>query len=378
MIRYFLFFLLLISSSSLLAQKDSLLSKFEFAGDFRFRVEQDWDSRKSNGEFRTNRSRLRYRLRTGFKYQYNEHTEVGVRLRTGNPRKQQDPQLTLGDGFKEFGTLPIALEKAYIQSEWNSFIFWLGKNTFPFQKQNELFWSDNVFPEGVHISKTTALNQTWTDQIAFNAGHFIMNARGGTFKQDSYFQGFQIVSQHFKNRFSLWPSIYLFRNIQNIPDGAETYFLDYSIFSVGGYLKLSKSPLVQVEMDWYRNLEDYSNNDSIPQNLQGQKNGLTMALNFGKLASKGDWLIEITYANLQRYSAVDFMAQNDWARWDYSSFDSPDGRLTNVKGIEFTIGTKIAENITLKTKYYNVQQLVALGEFKENGQRIRFDVDVKF
>lgn len=33
----------------------------------------------------------------------------GLKLRTGNPRKLQDPELTLGDGFKEFGALPIGL-----------------------------------------------------------------------------------------------------------------------------------------------------------------------------------------------------------------------------------------------------------------------------
>lgn len=103
-----------------------------------------------------------------------------------------------------------------------------------------------------------------------------------------------------------------------------------------------------------------------------------MAVSYGELSAKGNWHIELTYANLQRYSALDFMAQNDWARWDYSAYDSPDGRLTNFQGIEFTVGTSIEDNITLKIKYYNVQQLVPLEVFKENGQRIRFDIDVRF
>lgn len=376
--KYILITLLLTFSSPLVAQIDSIRSKLNFSGDFRFRVEQDWDSRKSNGEFRTDRSRLRYRLRAGFEYHHSSRTVVGVRLRTGNPRKQQDPQLTLGDGFFEFGTLPIALEKVYFQTELGNYKIWLGKNTFPFKKQNELFWSDNVFPEGIHVNKMIPLNASWIDNLNMNVGHFILNSRGGAFKNDSYLQGFQIVSQHFNSRISIWPTLYLLRNIQNIPDGSETYYLNYSIFSIGGYVSLSKSPLVKVEMDWYNNLENYGSNDSIPQNLQGQKKGITMAVSYGELLSKGDWLVELTYANLQRYSALDFMAQNDWARWDYSSYNSPDGRLTNFEGIEFTIGTNIEDNIILKMKYYNVQQLVPLGAFRENGQRVRFDIDVKF
>lgn len=96
-----------------------------------------------------------------------------------------------------------------------------------------------------------------------------MNTRGGRFKDDSYLQGIQIVSQNFNDRVSFWPSFYLLRNIQNSPDGAETYRTSYSILSIGGYIKLSKSPLVKLEMDWYRNLEDYSKNDSIPKNFAG-------------------------------------------------------------------------------------------------------------
>ncbi|MGX1930058.1 putative porin [Flagellimonas sp. 2504JD4-2] len=375
--KYLLVFLLLLSFP-LTAQWDSIKSRFSFSGDFRFRLEQDWDSRNSDGTFREDRSRLRYRLRAGLEYRHNRNILVGALIRTGNPRKQQDPQLTLGDAFNEFGTLPVALEKAFFQAEFNKFKFWLGKNTFPFKKQNELFWSDNVFPEGVHLQKTFNLTSDWVDNLNINAGHFILNSRGGSFTNDSYFQGIQIVSQHFDDRVSIWPTLYLFRNIQDIPDGAETFFLDYSIVSVGGYVTLSKSPLIKVEMDWYYNLENYDDNDMIPQNLRDQKNGLTAATSYGQLVNKGDWLVMLTYANLQRFSALDFMAQNDWARWDYSAFGSPDGRLTNLEGIEFTLGTKIDKSIVLKMKYYFVDQLVPLGAFTENGQRIRFDIDIAF
>lgn len=86
----------------------------------------------------------------------------------------------------------------------------------------------------------------------------------------------------------------------------------------------------------------------------------------------------MTYNYLEQYAAVDFLAQNDWVRWDYSSFNSPDGRLTNYKGTEFVSAYKLNKNMTLKMKFYLVDQLVAYGNYKENGNRIRFDFDVKF
>ena len=86
---------------------------------------------------------------------------------------------------------------------------------------------------------------------------------------------------------------------------------------------------------------------------------------------------KLTYAYLERFSNLDYMAQNDWARWDYSGFDSPDGRLSNLWGIEAVLAYAISEKVNLVSKYYLVEQLVPYGAEKETGQRIRFDINLK-
>ena len=373
---FYILFLLTIPIT-LNAQKDSLESKVVFNSDFRFRSEQDWDSKKSNGTYREDRTRLRYRVRAGFTYQHNKWASFGIRARTGNPKKQQDPQLTLGNGSKEFGTLPIALEKAYFKGKKKNISFWLGKNSFPFKKQNELFWSDNVYPEGVFIQKNFSTSSNFLSQLAVNGGHFIMNTRGKTLMADTYFQGFQLVTS-FNELFNLFPAIYIFKNVQNIPDGGETYYLDYTIIHIGSSVKLSKSPLIQLEADYHYNIENYSNTDSIPTPLRDQNTGLVVALNYGQLKEKGDWKFKVSYTEMQRYAAVDFMAQNDWARWDYSSLGSPDGRLTNFKGVELVAGYNLEKNLSLKIKYYLVEELINLGTTKETGNRVRLDLDINF
>jgi len=123
---------------------DSLYSRIEPTADFRFRVEHDWNSRKSDGTFREDRTRLRYRLRAGAKFSHKWYS-MGFRLRTGQQNKQQDPQLTIGEAYEDFGTLPVGFEKIYFKGVLSTFQFWLGKNNFPFEKNNELFWSDNAF-----------------------------------------------------------------------------------------------------------------------------------------------------------------------------------------------------------------------------------------
>jgi hypothetical protein len=161
--RSFWILLFLLFPLANVAQNDTLSKKLKFTGDFRFRVEPDWDSRKSDGTFRDNRTRLRYRLRFGANYRFSSWASMGVRLRTGLSKKQQDPQLTLGDSFNEGASLPIGLEKAYAQFEFDWFSAWLGKNTFPFEKQNELFWSDNVYPDGLAANGRWPVAMTWMD-----------------------------------------------------------------------------------------------------------------------------------------------------------------------------------------------------------------------
>ena len=374
---YICLFAVLLIPLVLVGQEDLLISKLQFEGDFRFRIEQDWNSRMSDGIFRDDRTRLRYRLRTGVSYAGSWY-HTGFRIRTGNPAKQQDPQLTLGEGFKEFGTLPIGIEKAYFQAHWNDWEFWAGKNTFPFRKTNELFWSDNVFPEGVFALKKFGFEGATIDYLDLRAGHFILSANGTTLAQDSYFQGIQSLIAISNERFKLYPAIYVFKNVPDIPDGNQNFILDYTILHIGASLLLHKETSFTLELDYYNNILDYSNYIGIPQELKDQQAGLVVGVNYGALEHKGDFVLKATYAYLERFSAVDFMAQNDWARWDYSSNGSPDGRLTNYKGLELVGGFKIDKKVNLKLKYYLVEQLIPYGIAKENGERIRLDIDVKF
>ena len=369
-------FVLVFLSHYLIAQKDSLVNKFSLEADFRFRLEQDWDSRRPDGTFREDRSRMRYRARAGIGYQHNEWASFGLRLRTGDPKKQQDPQVTLGNENQESGTLPLALEKAFFQTKKNNWVLWLGKNTFPFKKNNELFWSDNVFPDGVFIRKTFPLKSGLLGEIDINGGHFILSATGSSFDKDSYFQGIQFNTNWLNKRLNFFPSFYYFNHLPDIPDGNEQFFIDYSIVHLGSKYKLFNQPHIELEFDYYQNLRNYD--IPIMPSFQDEKQGWVAAIGVGQLKEKGNWHFKLTYTELQRFSAVDFLAQNDWARWDYSSFGSPDGRLTNMKGIEAVAAYLLDKNLSLRVKYYWVEQLVATGIENETNQRIRFDIDINF
>lgn len=367
--------LLLLFPLFLTAQNDSIQKKLKFTADFRFRVEQDWDSQKPDGSQRDDRTRLRYRARIGATYDFKDWVSFGMRIRTGQPNKQQDPQLTIGD---QFSSVPIAFEKIYANFNYNWLSAWIGKNTFPFEKQNELFWSDNVFPEGVSLSGKFSFENKFVQSLKVNTGHFIFATSGSSLGNDSYFEGIQLVSSHWQNRVKFFPAFYYFKNMPDIPDGGDTFNIDYSIVHLGTNVVLLKSPKLTAGFDYYQNIQNYDSNDSIPKLLQDQKTGYVANAGIGKLDKKGDWKVQLTYTYLERFAAVDYLAQNDWARWDYSSQDSPDGRLTNFKGLEIMAGYALAENMNLNVRFFTVEQLVAYGTTKENGNRIRLDFNIGF
>ena len=355
-------------------QSDSLIQKLELEGDFRFRIEPDWDVRNPDGSFKEDRNRWRIRARAGIIYHNESWSEFGVRIRTGDPKKQQDPQITLGD---EFAGFPISFERAYAAFKFRSFAGWVGKNTFPFEKQNELFWSDNVFPEGVAAGIDLPIQNKILTQLRLNTGHFIFINDGGTFNNDSYIQGLQILSKWADGRLILFPGIFYFRQMPNIPDGNETYRLDYNILHIGSRFKVLKDQKWAVEADYYHNLEDLSKNDSIPLDFVDQKKGITLSTHYGDLNSRGNWLFRVSYNYQERYSAVDFLAQNDWARWDYSEQGSKDGRLTNYQGWEFLVAYAVTDKMDLQVRSFFVEQLVPFGEFRETNNRIRFDLNIR-
>lgn len=359
----------------LFSQNDSIQKKLKFSADFRFRVEEDWDSQKSDGTYRDDRTRLRYRARLGTTYDFKDWVSFGMRIRTGQLDKQQDAHLTLGD---QFGSVPIAFEKLYASFNYNWLSAWIGKNTFPFEKQNELFWSDNVFPEGVSLSGKFKFENDFLQSLKINTGHFIFASSGASLGKDSYFEGIQLVSSHWQNRVKFFPAFYYFKNMPNIPDGGDTFNIDYSIVHLGTKVDILKTPKITVGFDYYQNVQDYSGNDSIPKQLQNQKIGYVANAGIGKLDKKGNWKIQFTYSYMERFAAVDYLAQNDWVRWDYSSQNSPDGRLTNFKGLEIMAGYALAENMDLRLRFFTVEQIVPYGIAKENGNRIRLDFNIGF
>ena len=235
-----------------------------------------------------------------------------------------------------------------------------------------------MFPEGVSLSGQFTLKNKYLQSLQINVGHFILASNGTSFDSDAYFQGIQVVTSHLSERLKFFPTFYYFNKIPNIPDGNETFTINYAIAHIGTTIEIIKNSKLTAGFDYYQNIKDYRKNDSISQNFRNQKQGFVTSLSRGELHKKGDLKLQLTYSYLERFSAVDFLAQNDWARWDYSNKDSPDGRLTNFKGFEIMMGYALHKNMNFKIRFFHVNQIKPFGVAKETGDRIRLDFNIAF
>ena len=106
---------------------------------------------------------------------------------------------------------------------------------------------------------------------------------------------------------------------------------------------------IRLEFDFYQNVEVYEANDAIEARFADAKSAYTIGLQWGTLERADSWFFKLTYTNIERYAILDYMAQNDWGRWDYSFYNSPDGRLSNYRGMELVVAYAISEKMNLKT-----------------------------
>lgn len=376
--KYWGFVFLFTVCSTFLAsgQSDTLSKRVEFVGDMRFRVEHDWNSRTASGSFRDDRTRFRLRGRVGLNFRINAYTTFGTRIRTGNINDQQGPHITLGSGTGEFGLFQIGFEKAFVNFNFKRTKINLGKFSFPFYKQDELFWNDNVFPDGLSGSYALPIEKVF-EKLELTAGHFVIRSNNGLLSNDSYFQGIQLNAPFRVPKSGSYLSYYRFRNISYVPDNFDDV-LNYSILNFGAYYQIIPSRKIVLGFDVYQNFTDYQGFNFITEKFKDQKLGLVASIKYGELKKKKDFLIHLYLANLERFSIVDYFAQNDWARWDYSSQNGSGSRLSNMKGFELRLGYAIDHNLNLVLRMYMAEQILTASNFKETGSRIRLDLDAKF
>ncbi len=361
-------------------------NKLKLYGDIRLRAEQDWNSRNFNGSFRDDRFRIRYRLRFGLTYNWTKNISMGARLRSGVAESLQSPHNNFG--HREFTGIPINLDKVFLSGKHDKFWWWAGKNSFPFWKQNELFWDDDVTPEGIAIGGSFKTNNV---NIKPKAAYFITNTGSGNFDPKDPTNG--MIDGHMlggqlelgfkvkKNAVTLASSYYALKDINNVPTTdffytGDRFKLNYSFLVSGLKVELKTKLPITIGLDHFINLEDYS---GLPDTLidtvyKDQNTGFVISAKIGALSKKGDWLFGYYFARKEEYSVVSYYTEDDWIRLGNINRN----RNTNYQGHEIRIAYAFGSRFNVVARAYFVEGLVTHDVAKESGNRFRLDFNMKF
>ena len=365
------------SRNSTAKPKEILGSNLKLYGDFRFRAEQDWNSQRSNGTYRDDRGRLRYRLRIGFNYKWSEQVTFGGRLRSGNKQDPQSPHITLGENLPENG---ITIDKAYLRLSHKNRWVWLGKNNNPFWKQNEMWWDDDVTPEGAVLG--TKFDISPRNSLDLTAGYFVMYSLGRDFTFDPGMSAAQLVfrTQNKKTSLTLASGFYSLTNMPQFPDSSQGNSIDYQLLISSAELQLKTKLPVSIGIDNMSNFVNYSADTLISASgLQEEKMAYVVNFKLGSLSDKGKFLLAYYYAFVPKYAVVPYLAQDDWIRWDYGN--GIGSRASNYKGHEFRLAYAFGKGFNVVARAYFVEGIkknkpenIAI----ENGNRFRLDFNLKF
>ena len=122
-------------------------------GDFRIRLENDWDSRQGDGTQRDDRLRLRIRLRLGVDLSFSDQWSARVQLRSGQHKSQQSPHITIYDfDGGDTGPYQFDFDYWYLSYKKGGFEAWAGRNELSFWHQDDLFLISHGCGGGVRQS----------------------------------------------------------------------------------------------------------------------------------------------------------------------------------------------------------------------------------
>jgi len=358
-------------------------SSLAASGDFRLRLESDWDSMQSSNVPRDDRTRLRVRARVALEYKQGERLSAGLRLRSGSNDSQQSGHITIYDfDGNSAGDAQFNLDRWYLRYRSDGFTAWAGRDTLPYWKQDELFWDDDATAAGLAGSYAGML------------GRASVTLNGGVFSAPAGMQAFsgqlalaQAVWDRQFDRWGLTVAGGIF-NIDGDPENQDAQRLlldgngarDYRILALQLQLRgewLGKALVAGA--DYGVNVEEYSGDvlDAFTDFHQDQDTAYAVFLHWGQAEQRGQWLLGYYYAHVETLAVNSSYVQDDWVRWG----NSAQIRSSNFEGHELRAAYALSSQLNIMGRLFLVDAITeraADSTAKEDGKRFRLDLNVKF
>lgn len=353
-------------------------NNFSIYGDFRFRLENDWDSVRADGiSERDDRLRARVRARIGLKYKASEAISFGMRIRSGSPDSQQSPHITVVDfDDNTTGDADFNFDKWFVKINNGPLWAWAGRNSQPFWKQNELFWDDDVTPLGIAAGYSAKVMEN--SKLSLNTAYLSMPV-GMKATSGNMLVGQAVFSTEFSGETNITAAIGYFSYDSNPSDPDAGTLLDNNglrdyqtwVANLQVNLKAFSRPF-RFGVDYMTNTEDYTTAElpSRPGVTADDTEGYVAFVQSGNLGNVGDWLLAYYYINIEALAFNGSYGQDDWVRWG----SLVETRSTDLKGHEFRVARVLAKNLKAVFRVYIVDSIAN----EENGSRARLDFNFKF
>jgi hypothetical protein len=352
-------------------------------GDFRVRLEQDWDSLQGDGTKRDDRLRLRIRLRAGLDFKINKHWNALVSVRTGPHKSQQSPHITVYDfdGGPE-GPYEANFDRWFLKYKNKGFHAWVGRNELSFWHQDDLFVFDNITYPGVGVGYDykfgPGILTSHLNYVALPAG-MLDTAGTGVIGQLAWNQ--KISEQ---SGFRVSTSVSLTNADPDEPAGdillTDNNKRDYSIGELAAeYRTRAFGKRLLFGGNVARNFKNYDNAQpgSFSAFHKNDVDKVVVEVNWGEMGRPGDWLFAYYYAYIEALGMHSSYISDDWVRWG----DAYQVRGTNLKGSEFRARytIRLNQNILARLFFVDAINLLEPGDTtKETGNRFRVDYNIAF
>jgi hypothetical protein len=357
-------------------------SNIDFFGDFRLRLEQDWDALNGDGSEIDDRLRLRFRLRGGVGIQLSDKWSALVQVRSGPDLSQQSPHITVYDfdGGPD-GPYNFNLEKWYIGYTHGGLTTWAGRNILSSWHQDDMFIFDNITYAGAGGSYTHALD---AGSLVWHLNYVALPVGMRDFSGSGLF-GQLVYDQDFRDSgITLTAGFIATRANPDDPAGAilltDNNTRDYSTFNAQFQYRSSlfDKPL-KTGFDYMHNFENYGNEPPGSFNAfhKDDVDGYVFELLWGDTRAAGNWQLGYFYANIDALAINSSYTQDDWVRWG-NAFQV---RASNIKGSEFRVRYTIQRNMNIIVRLFFVDAVEFLepgDTTKETGNRLRIDWNIAF
>ncbi len=344
--------------------------KVKVYGDFRTRLEADFDSQRANGVARDDRNRLRIRARLGLDYMPDDMLKFGLRLRTGSDDSHQSPHITVVDfDDNDTGDADVNFDKWYLKAKKGGGWGWVGRNSIPFWKQNEMVLDDDVTPAGVGAGFKT---DAGGGKLAFNVGYFSMPVGMQEFSGNMGLGQVVYSGKAGNSGLTLAGGVLAFDGDPNDADGAALLrgngSRDYTVWVGSAQLKTKTGGGLPLTFG----ADIISNDENYPatQANANETDGFVLSAKAGKLKDKGDWLGAYYYAEIEALAVNSSYAQDDWVRWG----SAVETRASDMKGHELRLAYVPRKNMNIVARLYLTESITTI----EDGNRFRIDWNVKF